>query len=54
MTKQEAAVELLKPMMGHIAESYRLADEPEKAAEKISRFVVAFVKGIEGAFEAPE
>ena len=54
MTKQEAVVELLKPMMAHIAESYRLADEPEKAAEKIARFVVSFAKGIEGVFEATE
>ena len=54
MTKQEAAVELLKPMMEHLAESYRLAEEPEKAAEKIARFVVTFVKGIEGVFESPQ
>ena len=53
MTKQEAAVELLKPMMAHMGESYRLADEPEKAAEKISRFVVRFAEGIAEAFDPP-
>ena len=31
-----------------------LLNEPERAAEKIARFVVSFAKGIEGAFEAPE
>ena len=53
MTKEEAVVELLKPMMEHLVQQYRIADEPEKAAEKIARFVMVFKEKVEPAF-APQ
>lgn len=46
MTKEEAAVELLKPMMEHLSREYRIASEPEVAAEKIARFVIAFKQAL--------
>ena len=54
MTKEEAVVELLKPMMEHIVRQYHIADEPEKAADKIARFVMVFKEKVEPAFEAPQ
>lgn len=50
MTKEEAVVELLKPMMTHLAQEYRIATEPEKAAEMIARFVIRFKREVEEAF----
>ena len=54
MTKNEAVVELLKPMMSHLAQEYRIATEPEKAAKMIARFVVCFQDEVGPALDPPE
>jgi len=54
MTKNEAVVELLKPMMSHLAQEYRIASEPEKAAQMIARFVIRFQQEVGAAFDPPE
>jgi hypothetical protein len=52
MTKEEATVELLKPMMQHLAQEYRIASEPEVAAEKIARFVIGFKQALGEEFDS--
>ena len=54
MTKNEAVVELLKPMMSHLAQEYRIATEPEKAAQMIARFVICFKQEVGETFGPPE